>query len=214
MRSRRVETCSFTRWSSRITQSDTYSSSPWRVSCPSPRSPVITTDTPRSLRKRNSRRSSARRIASLLKLENSDSMVSSTTRFAPTDWMAKSRRRNSPSRSYSPLSSISLRSISTVSMAISPRSTRSLRSKPSEATFFARSSDGSSKLMNTPGSPKRVAPLTRNCMANSVLPHPGPPHTRVGRPAGRPPPVISSKPRIPVGAFSMPLTGAEDEEED
>jgi hypothetical protein len=38
-------------------------------------------------------------------------------------------------------------------------------------------------------------------MANMVLPQPGPPQTMVGRPAGRPPPVISSKPAIPVGAF-------------
>ena len=34
MRSRRVETWSRTRWSSRITQSETYSSRPWRVSVP------------------------------------------------------------------------------------------------------------------------------------------------------------------------------------
>ena len=33
MRRRRVDTWSITRWSSRITQSETYSSSPWRVSC-------------------------------------------------------------------------------------------------------------------------------------------------------------------------------------
>jgi hypothetical protein len=68
--------------------------------------------------------------------------------------------------------------------------------------------------MKTPGSPNRVAPATRNCMANSVLPHPGPPHTRVGRPAGNPPPVISSNPEIPVGALSMPFAGAANIEED
>ena len=62
IRSRRVERCSSTRWSSRITQSETYSSSPCRVSWPSPRSPVITVVTPRSFSQRNSRRSSARRI--------------------------------------------------------------------------------------------------------------------------------------------------------
>ena len=42
IRSRRVEICSLTRWSSRITQSETYSSRPCRVSVPSPRSPVMT----------------------------------------------------------------------------------------------------------------------------------------------------------------------------
>ena len=62
IRSRRVEVCSVTRWSRTITQSETYSSMPWRVSVPSPRSPVITAVTPRSLSQPNSRRSSERRI--------------------------------------------------------------------------------------------------------------------------------------------------------
>ena len=61
-----------------MTQSDTYSSRPWRVSEPSPRSPVITAVTPLSLRKRNRRRSSERRSAWLVKPPKSDSMVSST----------------------------------------------------------------------------------------------------------------------------------------
>jgi hypothetical protein len=39
-------------------------------------------------------------------------------------------------------------------------------------------------------------------MAIKVLPHPGPPQTRVVRPRGRPPQVISSSPWIPVGTFS------------
>jgi hypothetical protein len=34
-----------------------------------------------------------------------------------------------------------------------------------------------------------------------VFPQPGPPQTMVGRPAGSPPLVISSKPAIPLGAF-------------
>ncbi len=46
IRSRRVETWSVTRWSSRITQSETYSSRPCRVSVPSPRSAVMTAVTP------------------------------------------------------------------------------------------------------------------------------------------------------------------------
>ena len=37
---RRVDSWLMTRWSSRITQSETYSSSPWRVRVASPRSPV------------------------------------------------------------------------------------------------------------------------------------------------------------------------------
>jgi hypothetical protein len=46
-----------------------------------------------------------------------------------------------------------------------------------------------------------MAPLTRNSIAKSVLPQPGPPAINVGRPLGRPPPVISSMPGIPVGDF-------------
>jgi hypothetical protein len=39
-------------------------------------------------------------------------------------------------------------------------------------------------------------------MANSVLPQPVPPHISVGRPRGRPPPVIASRPWMPVGHFA------------
>ncbi len=52
----------FTRWSSTMTQSETYSSRPWRVSSPSPRSPVMMAVTPLSFSQRNRRRSSARRM--------------------------------------------------------------------------------------------------------------------------------------------------------
>src|SRR5665811_85128 len=78
-RKRREEVCSLTRWSSTITQSETYSSEPWRVSVPSPRSPVMMAVTPFSFSQRNRRRSSARRMSGLGKPENSDSTVSSTT---------------------------------------------------------------------------------------------------------------------------------------
>ena len=109
-RRRRVVTWSCTRLSSRITQSETYSSIPYRVSCPSPRSPVMMAVTPRSFSQPNRRRSSARKIALSVRLENRASIVSSTTRFAPTLSIAKPSRTNMPSRSYSPLSSISDRS--------------------------------------------------------------------------------------------------------
>ena len=59
----------------------------------------------------------------------------------------------------------------------------------------------SSNAMKTPGSPYSMAPCTRNSIASNVLPQPAPPQTSVGRPAGNPPPVISSSPRIPVGDF-------------
>ena len=84
-RNRRVVIWSCTRLSSSTTQSDTYSSRPWRVNCPSPRSPVMTAVRPRSLIQPNRRRSSERRTAASDRPENSVSIVSSTTRLAPID---------------------------------------------------------------------------------------------------------------------------------
>ena len=59
----------------------------------------------------------------------------------------------------------------------------------------------SSNIMKTPCSPNCIAPSTMKVAASMVLPHPGPPTTKVGRPRGRPPPVISSRPPMPVKAF-------------
>ena len=47
-------------------------------------------------------------------------------------------------------------------------------------------------------------------MASSVLPQPAVPQTSVGRPRGKPPPVISSRPSIPVGALAKAVKGALD----
>ena len=76
------------------------------------------------------------------------------------------------------------------------------RSKPSEATSAVRSSTLSSKVMNTPRSPNSVAPRTKNSVARRVFPDPAAPQTKVGRPLGSPPPVISSSPVMPVAAFA------------
>ena len=59
----------------------------------------------------------------------------------------------------------------------------------------------SSKATKMPGSLHSRAPCTRNCSASTVLPEPGPPTSSVVRPRGKPPPVISSKPAMPVGAL-------------
>ncbi len=107
IRRRLVEVCAVTRWSSTMTQSETYSSMPERVSLPSPRSPVITAVTPRSFSQPNRRRSSARSTPVFSNAPNRVSIVSTTTRLAPTSSIAAPRRRNSPSRSQSPASSIS-----------------------------------------------------------------------------------------------------------
>ena len=53
-----------------------------------PRSPVMMAVTPLSLSQRNSRRSSARRMASSVNAAKRDSIVSSTTRLAPIESMA------------------------------------------------------------------------------------------------------------------------------
>ncbi len=193
-----------TRWSRQMTQSLTNSSRPCRViwlsrDC----SPVMIAVTPLSLSQRKSRRSSARRMPSFGRLEKSDSTVSRATRLAPIRSIMEPRRTNNPSRSYSPVSSISLRSMWTWSTASFRRRMSDGTSKPRLATFAAISASVSSKLMKTPGSPKSLAPRTMNSMARSVLPHPALPQTSVGRPSGRPPSVISSSPRMPVRHFGI-----------
>ena len=44
-------------------------------------------------------------------------------------------------------------------------------------------------------------------MPISVLPQPAPPQTSVGRPRGRPPPVMTSRPWMPVGHFASLARG-------
>ncbi len=83
-----------------------------------------------------------------------------------------------------------------------PRRSSSRGRSRASARSATRSSCVSSKAMNTPGSSNSSAPRSRNSMASSVLPQPAAPQTRVGRPRGRPPNVISSRPAIPVGAFA------------
>jgi hypothetical protein len=102
-------------------------------------------------------------------------------------------RTNRPSRSYSPLSSISARSIRTWSMTSFLRGDQPSTSKPSEATLVSRSSLALLEAHEHAGLAELGAPLTRKVMANSVLPQPAAPHSSVGRPVGRPPKVSSSR---------------------
>ena len=191
-----------TRWSRTITQSETYSSIPCRVSAPSPRSPVITAVTPRAFSQPSSRRSSERRWAALVRTPKRFSIVSSTTRVALTSSMAAPSRMNNASRSHSPdvvqLGADQVRRGRPP--AGRPPGAGSGRSRAS-ATLTARSSAVSSKATKTPGSPNSVMPRTRNSMPSRVLPQPAGPQTRVARPRGNPPPVISSSPEIPVSAL-------------
>ena len=120
MRRRRVAVSSFTRWLKTTTKSATYSSRPWRVMCRSPLSPVTIAVTPRSASHWKRRLISARMMTSSLNAEKRTSMVSSTTRLAPTASISAPSRTKRPSRSYSPVSSISLRSMRMWSRAMRP----------------------------------------------------------------------------------------------
>ena len=103
-RSHRVETSFRMRWSSVITQSDTYSSIPCRVDAPlSPRSAVTIAVTARSFSQRNSRTSSARTTACAWNAPNSASIVSSITRLAPIRLIVSPSSKNSGSKSNSPV---------------------------------------------------------------------------------------------------------------
>lgn len=112
------------------------------------------------------------------------------------------------SRLYSRVSMTSAGSIVTWSMTGFLPAISTGRSKPSEATFWVRSSSRSSKHMETPGSPYSWMPRTRNSLPNSAFPLSEPPHTSVGRPRGRPPPVIVSRPATPLGHFASLGVGA------
>ena len=105
MRSRRVASSSRTRWSSTITQSETYSSMPSRVSWPSlPRSPVITVVRPWSLSQRSSRPNSGAHDRPRCRARRTAPRWCRARR-AWRRWpcTAAASRMNSPSRSKSPV---------------------------------------------------------------------------------------------------------------
>ena len=141
-------------------------------------------------------------MASFCRPLNRDSIVSSTTRLAPTELTACSRRTNRPSRSYSPVSSISL----AVDVDVVDDETSLARSAPAGRSRARRRRPPARRRSPRRSSTRRARRTaarrcTRNVMPSSVLPEPGPPLTSVGRPAGSPPLVISSRPGMPVGLF-------------
>ena len=193
-RMRRVKTVSITRLSSRITQSETYSSRPWRVRVPSPRSPVMTAVSFFSFSQRNNRRNSLR--------SNDRSQAPQTAtrccRAAPA-WRRRNRWHGRGGQTGLPghirrLSSIRLRSRTRNRSQVScsrpgrPNRSRARRRCARVPRRFPQ------RRCRRPGSSNSVAPRTRNSMPSRVFPQPGPPQTRVGRPLGRPPNVISSRP--------------------
>ena len=202
MRSLRVESCSVTRWSRTMTQSETYSSRPWRVSVPSPRSPVMIAVTPLSLSQRNRRRSSARRTAAFDRPPKSVSMVSSTTRLAPmrVDGVAQADEEafEVVLAGLLDLAPLDVDEVHQQLVLLG----QILQVEPEGADVLGELLGGLLEgSRTTPGSPNSVAPRTRNSIASSVLPQPAPPQTSVGRPRGSPPPVISSSPWMPVAAL-------------
>lgn len=60
----------------------------------------------------------------------------------------------------------------------------------------------SSNIINMPGSPNSVTPRRRNSTSIIVLHTPALPQTRMGCPAGKPPPLISSSPWITIGQWT------------
>ncbi len=163
-----------------------------------PLSPVTIAVTPLSFNQRNRRCSSDRMRAGFGRQLNSESMVSSTTRFAPMLSMACPSRMNRPSRLKLPPSSTSSGSNTTQSITIFRLETIDCTSNPKECMFCATSRGLSSKVISTPGSSNSAIPRYKNSMASIDLPVPAPPHTSVARPVGRPPPVIVSSPLMPV----------------
>ncbi len=85
-----------------------------------------------------------------------------------------------------------------------PWSINSWRSQLKLWAFLIMSDGDSSKVTKTPCSSSPVIPLYKNCIASKVLPVPEVPLTRVDRPLGKPPWVISSSPSIMVRSFCTP----------
>ena len=160
-----------TRWSSRITQSETYSSSPWRVSVASPRSPVMTAVTPLSFSQRNSRRSSARSIAWFGQPgeERLDGVEH--------DALGADRVDRVPEPDEQPFE---------VVLAGSPRSRCARRGRDRDELCFRADQSCPDRIpatrrsfrgprpsprsdINTPGSPNSSAPRTRNSIASRRL---------------------------------------------
>src|ERR1700722_9581923 len=135
------------------------------------------------------------------------SSASNTIRrvFCFLDWVSKPA--NMPQRSKSPDCARSGAGCASTNSNCLPRKSWSRQSKPS--AFAMMRWEVSSKATKMPGSAKTRAPFARNCRPKMVFPEPGPPCTKAVRARGRPPPVISSKPAIPVGAFLDAATKCE-----
>ena len=174
IRSRRVEVCSVTRWSRTITQSETYSSMPWRVSVPSPRSPVITAVTPRSLSQPNRRRSSARsdgRVGERAE-QRLDRVDHDALRADRVDRRAEPQEQpvEVPVAGLLDLVAVDV-DVVDHEQAVGLEAGRGRT--PATRRWRSRSSRDSSNATNTPGSSNSVIPRTRNSIASSVLPQPG-----------------------------------------
>ena len=107
-------------------------------------------------------------------------------------------RMNRPSRSNSPVSEISAREMDTWSRKSFFSATRRFEIEAERPGVLGQIGDRFLERDEHAGLPYCVAPRTRNSRPNIVFPAPAPPLTSVGRPRGRPPPVISSRPWMPV----------------
>ena len=153
----------------------------------SPCSPVMIAVTPFSLSQRNSRRSSARRIASLGRPANS---ASTRVQHHALGADLVDHRVEADEQPFqvvlAGLLDLAALDVDVIDRHLLP-AIRPLTSKPSDATFLASSSAVSSKDMKTPGSLNSVMPRTMNSIASSVLPRSGAAADQRGPPrAGRP----------------------------
>ena len=203
---------SVTRWSRRITQSETYSSMPCRVRVPSPRSPVMTAVTPLSLSQRTG--AAARRAGCAWFVQPAEQRLDRVEH----DPLGADRidRVAEPDEQpfeivFAGLLDLAAVDLDVVDRRLLARATSWSRSNPSERDVLrpgprrvssnAHEHAGLAEVRGAarPGTHARAA----SCRS------PAPPQTSVGRPRGKPPPVISSSPRMPVGAFRERLRPAD-----
>ena len=188
------------RWSSRMTQSLTYSSRPCRVSVPSPRSAVMIAVTPRSLSQRNSRRSSDRRIACSEQPAEEDLDRVEHHPLRPDRVDGEAQPDEQPLQvvlaGLLDLASLDVdvidRQQATLGEAVQVEAERANVLRQLLGGLLEGNEDARARRSRRP--PGRGTPCRRGSCRSRQRRRPG-----VGRPRGRPPPVISSSPGIPEG---------------
>ena len=187
MRSRRVEIWSLTRWSSKMTQSETYSSSPCRVSVSVPRSPVMTAVMPRVLQPREQ--------PAQLGAQHAGVAQPGEQRLdrVEDDALGADRPHRVVEPDEQPFEIVfaGLLDLGALDADVVDRQALA----PDERGEVVAERARRSSTRSCPRSPRRsrrrrlspcAAPCIRNSRAEERLAAAGPPHTSVGRPRGQP----------------------------